>query len=86
MLAETPYLTDRDVTRAPVARRQIPGAGPLVESGDERERLVDLLRMVSGNKQAAARSLGISRRAFYRRLERYGLHTTIHVSAGPVPA
>jgi two-component system response regulator AtoC len=86
MLAETPYLTDRDVTRAPVARRPIPGAGPLVESGDERERLVDLLRTVSGNKQAAARSLGISRRAFYRRLERYGLHTTIHIAAGPAPA
>ena len=68
MLAETPYLTDRDVTRAPVVRRPIPGAGPLEETGDERERLVDLLRTVSGNKQAAARSLGISRRAFYRRL------------------
>jgi two-component system, NtrC family, response regulator AtoC len=86
MLAETSYLTDRDVSRAPVARRSSSAAGPAADSGDERERLVDLLRTVSGNKQAAARTLGISRRAFYRRLERYGLHTAVPLAAGPPPA
>jgi DNA-binding NtrC family response regulator len=29
---------------------------------------------VRGNKAVAARLLGISRRAFYRQLERHGLH------------
>lgn len=38
--------------------------------------VVDVLRTVSGNKQAVGRILGLSRRAFYRRLERHGLHTT----------
>jgi transcriptional regulator of acetoin/glycerol metabolism len=32
---------------------------------------------VSGNKQAAARRMGVSRRALYRRLERYGLHVAV---------
>ena len=81
MLADGPYLTDRDVSRDTVARR--PGQGSAVdrslapESPDsvERDRLVEVLRSVAGNKQAAARTMGISRRAFYRRLERYGLHT-----------
>jgi transcriptional regulator of acetoin/glycerol metabolism len=41
----------------------------------ERERLVAALDSVDGNKQAAARALGISTRAFYRRLERHGLHS-----------
>ncbi len=81
MLAEGPYLTDRDVDRDAVARRRPEESavdrGPTPESPDsvERERLVDVLRSVAGNKQAAARTMGISRRAFYRRLERYGLHT-----------
>jgi len=81
MLADGPYLTDRDVSRDTVARR--PGQGSAVDRGlapespdnVERDRLVEVLRSVAGNKQAAARTMGISRRAFYRRLERYGLHT-----------
>jgi DNA-binding NtrC family response regulator len=43
--------------------------------GVQRARIVDVLQSVAGNKQAAARILGLSRRAFYRRLERFGLHT-----------
>jgi DNA-binding NtrC family response regulator len=81
ILAEGLYLTDRDVSRDAVARR--PGEGTVTDRGVtvagsdsvERERIVDVLRSVAGNKQAAARTMGISRRAFYRRLERYGLHT-----------
>jgi two-component system response regulator HydG len=48
---------------------------PLVEI--EREHIVRTLEQVRGNKAVAARLLGISRRAFYRQLERHGLHTTV---------
>ena len=40
----------------------------------EREHIVTTLEQVRGNKAVAARLLGISRRAFYRQLERHGLH------------
>jgi DNA-binding NtrC family response regulator len=87
ILAEGSLITDRDVGRDHVMSRQgeggadaprpVPGTG----DSDERDRIVDVLRSVAGNKQAAARTLGISRRALYRRLERHGLHT-----ASPLPA
>ena len=81
MLAEGSLLTDRDVTRDNAgggladAAAAPEGLVPGTLDGMERERIVDVLRTVAGNKQAAARILGVSRRAFYRRLERYGLHT-----------
>jgi len=37
----------------------------------ERDHIVDVLRQVHGNRMAAAKVLGISRRALYRRLERH---------------
>jgi DNA-binding NtrC family response regulator len=43
----------------------------------EREHIVRTLQQVRGNKAVAARLLGISRRAFYRQLERHGLHQRI---------
>jgi DNA-binding NtrC family response regulator len=43
----------------------------------EREHIARTLDAVNGNKVVAARLLGISRRAFYRQLERHGLHTRI---------
>jgi DNA-binding NtrC family response regulator len=93
MLAEGSLLTERDVTRDG-------GAGGAAEAGAAaeslvpgtldrmvRERIVVVLRTVAGNKQAAARILGVSRRAFYRRLERYGLHTASPMtSSGPTRA
>ena len=48
---------------------------PLVEV--EREHIVRTLAQVRGNKAVAARMLGISRRAFYRQLERHGLHQRV---------
>ncbi|HZP49321.1 MAG TPA: sigma-54 dependent transcriptional regulator [Vicinamibacterales bacterium] len=39
----------------------------------ERDHIVDVLRQVRGNRMAAAKLLGISRRALYRRLERHRL-------------
>ena len=66
---------------APAAR-----TAPLVEI--EREHIVRTLEQVRGNKAVAARLLGISRRAFYRQLERHGLHTSVPAvkpaSAAPI--
>jgi len=39
----------------------------------EKQMIVKVLRLTSGNKSEAARLLGITRRALYGRLERYGL-------------
>jgi len=39
----------------------------------EREHILEVLRQVNGNRMAAAKLLGISRRALYRRLERHHL-------------
>jgi len=58
------------------ARRLLPlDATPLVQV--EREHIVRTLEQVRGNKAVAARMLGISRRAFYRQLERHGLHQRV---------
>ncbi|MGE3843309.1 MAG: sigma-54-dependent transcriptional regulator [Vicinamibacterales bacterium] len=43
----------------------------------EREHILRALQRTGGNKKAAARMLGVSRRALYRRLERLDLGTTI---------
>ncbi len=43
----------------------------------ERDYIVRTLDQVRGNKAVAARLLGVSRRAFYRQLERHGLHQRI---------
>ena len=40
----------------------------------QREHIVRTLQLARGNKAVAARLLGVSRRAFYRQLERHGLH------------
>jgi transcriptional regulator of acetoin/glycerol metabolism len=39
----------------------------------EKQMIVKVLRLTSGNKSEAARLLGITRRALYGRIERYGL-------------
>jgi DNA-binding NtrC family response regulator len=43
----------------------------------EREHIQRALMRANGNKKAAARMLGLSRRALYRRLERLDLADTI---------
>jgi DNA-binding NtrC family response regulator len=43
----------------------------------ERDHIMRTLRRAGGNKKAAARMLGLSRRALYRRLERHQLEQTI---------
>jgi DNA-binding NtrC family response regulator len=58
------------------------GPAPLVDIA--REHIVRTLEQVHGNKAVAARLLGVSRRAFYRQLERHGLHrATPAVKAPP---
>jgi DNA-binding NtrC family response regulator len=65
MLAEGPVISKCDLetqhSTGPVA--------PL--EALEREHIVDVLQKVSGNRMAAAKVLGISRRALYRRLDRH---------------
>jgi two-component system response regulator HydG len=59
----------------PMGSRSENSPAPLVEV--EREHIVRTLQQVRGNKAVAARLLGISRRAFYRQLERHGLHQRV---------
>ncbi len=86
MLAEGTQVSDRELVGAfgpdsrvaPARPRPVdPTAVPQKTTaplGDvERQHIVDVLREVRGNRMAAARLLGISRRALYRRLERHGI-------------
>ena len=41
----------------------------------ERDHILSILERTRGNKSEAARALGVSRRAFYRKLDRHGLST-----------
>jgi DNA-binding NtrC family response regulator len=59
---------------------RIPAELPAPLSDVERNHIVRTLAQVGGNKAVAARLLGVSRRAFYRQLERHGLHQRIPMS------
>jgi DNA-binding NtrC family response regulator len=85
LLADGNILSDRELTgafgpeaAAPIAARfadpvTIARAPDVPAALDDLERghIVDVLRKVNGNRMAAAKVLGISRRALYRRLERH---------------
>jgi DNA-binding NtrC family response regulator len=81
MLAEGHVLTERDLAGVMPAARDLPlpaAAAPSPSATQDlgqvvRDHIVRVLADVKGNKQAAARRLGISRRTLYRRLERHGL-------------
>jgi DNA-binding NtrC family response regulator len=84
MLAEGEFLSERDLAGAfqagPVrgAERSVPRRDATIPlQVIEREHIIKTLDEVHGNKAVAARLLGISRRAFYRQLERHGLHHRI---------
>jgi DNA-binding NtrC family response regulator len=47
----------------------------------EREEILRALAETRGNKKEAARRLGLSRRALYRRLEKFGLDAPRHAAA-----
>jgi DNA-binding NtrC family response regulator len=55
------------------AERAATNAAPASLEGLERDHILEVLRQVNGNRMAAAKLLGISRRALYRRLERHNL-------------
>src|SRR5262249_4552760 len=81
MLADGSVLSERELQgafgpEAPASRTRpeaVPGRAEVPAALDdiEREHIVDVLRQVNGNRMAAAKVLGISRRALYRRLERH---------------
>ena len=84
MLAEGEFVSERDLggalQAAPVksrARLVSRRNETLPLQAIEREHIIKTLDEVQGNKAVAARLLGISRRAFYRQLERHGLHHRI---------
>lgn len=98
LLTDGEFISDREVglcmppapARPPAAAspgRPIPSADedrPL--STVEREHILRALQRAAGNKKAAARMLGLSRRALYRRLERLDLGATISRRKGGDPA
>ncbi len=80
ILADGPVITEQAIG---TSLRQSPAHG-LRLSGDldesdqalsslERQHIMKVIVETGGNKARAARQLGLSRRALYRRLERYGL-------------
>jgi two-component system response regulator HydG len=90
ILAEGDFVSEADLAGS-MQEQRIPGVAPgagfaIAPRGDgspaplvevEREHIIRTLQQVRGNKAVAARLLGISRRAFYRQLERHGLHQRI---------
>jgi DNA-binding NtrC family response regulator len=84
MLTDATLLSERELVGAfgpepafnaapPQNRLRAAPAGdlPAPLEAREREHILDVLRQVNGNRMAAAKLLGISRRALYRRLERH---------------
>jgi DNA-binding NtrC family response regulator len=95
LLSPGTTISEREIARAlgrqwhrtsasprPPAVRDAPGEESATHSHAERDRIVDALRQVGGNRMAAARLLGISRRALYRRLERYRIADEVPRYAG----
>jgi DNA-binding NtrC family response regulator len=81
ILADGPILTEQAIG---ASLRQSPAQGLrfATDEGDEsdqalssleRQHIMKVITETGGNKARAARQLGLSRRALYRRLERYGL-------------
>ena len=84
MLIEDDVITDRDINLDATAFQSANSTSADVDrtaafpsdnklSAIEREHIVRTINEAGGNKAMAARQLGLSRRALYRRLERHGL-------------
>jgi DNA-binding NtrC family response regulator len=84
MLAEGTLITERELLGAfrlegapapdgpqPGERETRTHEPPVALQEIEREHIIEVLRQVNGNRMAAAKVLGISRRALYRRLDRH---------------
>ena len=84
MASSTPLRSSTSASgpSAAPARAGHAAAAPATEDKDllvtvEREHIQRALIRAGGNKKAAAKMLGLSRRALYRRLERLDLSATI---------
>ena len=91
ILADGDFITERELSISmppvpynPPASRAAAGVEPQDANSTadllvtvEREHIQRALQRANGNKKAAARMLGLSRRALYRRLERLNLGDTI---------
>jgi DNA-binding NtrC family response regulator len=91
ILADGDFITERELSvsmpmtpyePAPLTAPEVRDSSESAVSGDllvtvEREHIQRALVRSHGNKKAAARMLGLSRRALYRRLERLDLGDTI---------
>lgn len=78
LLAEGPLVTARDVLAClPCQRGTERDAAAADREARERAHLLAVLDDVGGNKKVAAERMGLSRRAFYRRLERLSMDDTI---------
>jgi DNA-binding NtrC family response regulator len=82
LLTEGPVITPQDIQASirptvivpPGSSRPTPGGDPPdALSSLERRHIMRVIAETGGNKARAARKLGLSRRALYRRLERHGL-------------
>src|ERR1700691_5474912 len=74
ILAEDNLITLDDLPDALQTLPVVPSdVGPLNLDGLERRAMQDALAQAKGNKVSAAKSLGISRRALYRLIEKYDL-------------
>jgi DNA-binding NtrC family response regulator len=81
ILADGPVITEQAIS---ASLRQSPAHGLRLSADEaeesdqalsslERQHIMKVIAETGGNKARAARQLGLSRRALYRRLERYGL-------------
>jgi DNA-binding NtrC family response regulator len=92
ILADGDFITERELAvsmppapAAPPVSAQVAGAAPATAAAGDSDLLVNVERdhiqralvRAGGNKKAAAKMLGLSRRALYRRLERLDLAATI---------
>jgi two-component system response regulator HydG len=75
--AEEVLIPERKTRRiAETSPARSPGPGESSTLSEQEERIIrDALEKAGGNKSKAARILGITRRALYGRLERYGIET-----------
>jgi DNA-binding NtrC family response regulator len=82
ILSEGRIHSEREVLAALGGARPAPAAAAAASAADESEEIApepdramieQALQQVGGNRSAAARKLGISRRALYRRLDAFGL-------------
>jgi two-component system response regulator HydG len=84
ILADGDFITERELAVSMPALVMKPAPAAAAPQGDtdllvnvEREHIQRALARANGNKKVAARMLGLSRRALYRRLERLDLAGTI---------